>query len=192
MIWLSNLKIGGKLALSFAVMLIMIAGLGGFALVELSKVNEEATVLAGDWLPSVRSVLEMSMRRAELRAREFRHIVADDDATRAELDKGMTEDIAKFESLHSAYEKLISSPEDRRLFDSVLATWKAYLDAHEKAMALSRRNKDEEAKALVLGEAAQQYHELKQKFDAMVALNHKGEDESAAAANRIYGSVRLT
>ena len=54
-----NLKLANKLLLSFVIVLTLMAGLGGFSVVQLGKVNQKASDLADNWMPSARVLLEI-------------------------------------------------------------------------------------------------------------------------------------
>lgn len=57
--WFYNLKIAHKLLLSFVVVLILTVGLGAFSITQLSRVNQAAVDISGNWLPSIRAALKM-------------------------------------------------------------------------------------------------------------------------------------
>lgn len=74
--WFRDLRLARKLAVSFAVLLAVTAGLGLFALRGAARVNAAATDLGGHWLPSVRHSLALSRAVADFRAAEAMHVIA--------------------------------------------------------------------------------------------------------------------
>lgn len=189
--WFKNMKIGGKLSLSFVTLLVVMAALGGFSIYALSTVNDQTVDVTTNWLPSVQAVSELNTRKSDFRAREYRHILSQGAEQKAEADKLMSEDVRKFEATRERYVKLIANPEEKALYDSMIATWKSYLEVHEKIVDFSRRNKVEEARGVILGESQTLYRALDQNLNELVALNEKGAHAAAVVAVNTYTSGRL-
>jgi len=61
--WLSDMKIGAKLALSFVVLFIMMIALGSLSIYQIASINQKTLDITTDWLPSVRLTLEMNTRK---------------------------------------------------------------------------------------------------------------------------------
>jgi methyl-accepting chemotaxis protein len=74
--WFNNLKIASKLLLSFSIAIVLSIFLGVFSIVQLSKVNEAATAVATNWLPSIQVLGRVKMAMARIRSFEQQHILA--------------------------------------------------------------------------------------------------------------------
>jgi methyl-accepting chemotaxis protein len=185
------MKIGAKLALSFILLFVMMIALGSRSIYHIASVNQKTVDITTDWLPRVRLTLEMNTRKSDFRTREYRHILSTVPEDMAVAEKHMAEDLEKFNDSRLQYEKVIASPEEKRLYDEMLGTWRSYLAVHDKILDLSRRNKNDEAKALMLGESQKLSIEIDKTLGELVALNHKGADEASAAAASTYASARL-
>src|SRR4051812_12294609 len=77
--WFRNLALAGKLALSFALLVSLTAGLGVFALKGTQRVNGAADDIGKHWLPSVRFSLGASRAAADYRSSEAMIVVSKDD-----------------------------------------------------------------------------------------------------------------
>lgn len=107
---LMRLKIGSKLILSFAVVLLVMVVLGIFSIIELSRVNHDTEAIVTNWLPSLQTLSDLNVRKSELRSHEYLHIVAVDADAIGEAEKRIAEDLVQFEAGRQRFEKLISSP----------------------------------------------------------------------------------
>ena len=69
----ASLRIGTRLTLAFATVLVLTAGLGIAALINLSRLHQTATELATNWLPSVISTTSARAVMLEYRELEVKH-----------------------------------------------------------------------------------------------------------------------
>ena len=65
--WFENMKIAGKLALSFGVVLLLAAAMGAFALLSMSRMDDASDELSKNWLPSVEAAMQMRIELGEAR-----------------------------------------------------------------------------------------------------------------------------
>ena len=72
----SHFKSGVKLGIIFAVLVVMTALTGAFALVQMSAINGNSEDIAENWLPSVQYVGEMQFYLSESRSAELLHALA--------------------------------------------------------------------------------------------------------------------
>ena len=56
---------------------------------------------------------------------------------------------AEFQKNREGYEKLISSPEERKLYDTFSSDWAEYQALHDKMIVISRNNDTVAAKAIL-------------------------------------------
>ena len=104
----------------------------------------------------------------------------------------MAAKLAEFEKLRETYAKLISNEEERKIYDAFAADWKAYLQVHDRALALSRKNESEEAKKLMFGESRKLYDSAAASLLKGVDLNHKGAVDEGTNSDKVYSSARTT
>ena len=74
---LRNLSVKVRLAGSFALLVLMIALLGGFAIQSNSRIRQTTTEIEDSWLPSVRELGILRYNLARHRAIAARHVLAD-------------------------------------------------------------------------------------------------------------------
>ncbi|QBE64599.1 methyl-accepting chemotaxis protein [Pseudoduganella lutea] len=188
--WFRDLKIARKLLLAFAVVQLLMLVLGIACLQSMSRINDASDDLAENWLPSVRGVMQVRADVNDLRRLELAFLLAstvqEKDRIAQQMDtvQGASRDNA------ARYEKLISSPAERALFDSFGGSWQAFLAEHGKLMALSRAGNNDEARAIANGSASRLLREMNTTLDKLVQMNVEGGDAASANATQLYQSTK--
>jgi len=187
---LKNLQISTKLFGSFLVVLALMAGLGAYAIAQLARVNGSTVDLATNWLPSVRAVLELKSSLSELRALEYKIIVDQDAPSIAADEKLIAAVTAAMHKTETEYIKLISSPEEQRIYDDYKAQREVFMREHDKAVGFARVNNNENAQAVMIGDSQKSYDAMRNLGDRLVELNVQGGKLSAESAASIYDGAR--
>jgi methyl-accepting chemotaxis protein len=148
MTWLSNFSIGRKLRLGFGVVLVLTCLLGGFSIFEISKVNGNTVDIATHWLSSVQTLGDLGIQVSSFRRNELNYALSVDDQMKQSIDAGMKDALAQIDKSEKLYEPLMSSEEERRLYNDFRSDWDKYLNIHTRVMELLRTNKTEAAARL--------------------------------------------
>ena len=171
--------------------MLLLVGLAVAAYSQLSSINEDTLDLADNWLPSVQVVNQMQTQATGDRVAVATHILNTDEAAMGGIEQEITQGRDKLAKQRQTYEKLISSPEEKRLYEEFSAAWKKYAETNDKVLAHSRKNESDQARALLQGESRQNYVAAMALLDKLVELNGAGAEQSKAASERSY-SVALT
>ncbi|MBA1381049.1 methyl-accepting chemotaxis protein [Pseudomonas brassicacearum] len=190
--WFYDLRIATKLITSFLVVLALTAVMGVFSIIQLGQVNGTALDIRENWMPSMRAASGMRFFAASYRLKENRHIAADSDQERAGLEQEAEEAKKAFETRLGTYEKLLSSAEDRQLFETTRNDWATYLVTSKDLFALSRQNQTEQAMALLKGESKRQFDLVTGDLQKLVELNAAGADVASAHGTKLYENARLS
>jgi methyl-accepting chemotaxis protein len=188
--WFRDLKIARKLLLAFAVVQLMMLVLGITALQSMSRINDASSDLAENWLPSVRAVMQVRNDVGALRRQELAYLLADSAQEKTRIAQEMDAAQASQGTDVGAYEKLISSPEERAQFDSFRGTLQAFLAEHGKLMEHGRQGRTDEARAIANGPASALLRDVNAKLDGLVRLNVEGGDKASADATQLYETTR--
>ena len=191
MSWFSNLKISGKiLAVVTAIMILMLC-LGGFSILELSKVNGSTEEIATNWLPSVHAVDTMDGAISGFRRQEQQFILSSSKEDKDLYIQKMAETEKTLRQIDAEYVKLISSPEEKKLYEEYRTEWGAYQDAVKKEIDFSMQDKHEDALALCRGEGKKHFIAAMDALDRDAQLNKKGADDAYSAAKAVYSQARI-
>ncbi|AVU77439.1 Methyl-accepting chemotaxis sensory transducer [Pseudomonas sp. E141] len=190
--WFYDLRIATKLITSFLVVLALTAVMGVFSIIQLNEVNGTTIEIRENWMTSMRAASGMRFYAANYRLKENRHISADSEQERTAIEKEADEAKQGFETRLATYEKLLSSAEDRQLFDTARSDWAAYLAVSKDLFALSRQNLLNEAQTLLKGESKRHFDLVTADLQKLVELNAAGADVASAHGTELYENARLS
>jgi methyl-accepting chemotaxis protein len=189
--FLDALTVRGKLSLAFGWVLLLMMLLGGLAVMQLSRLNDQTEALLSIRLPGMRDSLRMVETATRYRVREYRLLISTKEELAGAVDR-MAKGREDFEVAQKSYSKFISDDTERKLFDQALASWKSYVDASSQALPLLQAGKADAARELVSGA------EGLKRFDTMLAVVKKLSEykdtqarADAAEARKAFDDGRL-
>ena len=186
-----SMKLGTKLGLAFAALVLLTLAVGGFALGQLSSVNERTQELADDRLPSIKVLGELRVAANQLRRQESDHVISSEPAEMTMVEARISEGKAAFLDRQKAYEPLISSPEERAGYEEFKKRLDAYMALHDQLIALSRSGEEskEATKALYRNASRTAFNAMADEVGKLVDLNNKASEASAAEARASFQSA---
>ena len=187
---LSRVRLSTKLIAAFALLIVLQVGGNVVSLVVLGNIDKSVDDLSTNWLPSVEAISDVAQSMQTLRRQELLHILSTDEAVMRNYDARYVEAKNNMTQAISRYEKLISSNEERTIFNNFSADLTKYYAVSGRLLDLSRSNRNEEAKALTEGELRTVFAAIMADLDKLVAINAKGAADSAAAGKDAYHQGR--
>ena len=187
---LSDLRLSTKLIGGFAVVLALATAQSLFGVSVLKQVNDKSTEISENWLPSVKLTSDLNTNTSDFRVAQLQHVLASDNAAMNAFEKEMVEVTATFEKNRSSYLKLISSDEERKLYEAFDSDWKKYLSFPSKLLELSHAQKTAEAKALMNGEARKAFDTASADLIKLIDLNQAGAQETSKEGDALYATGR--
>ena len=188
--WFNNLKIASKLLLSFSIAIVLSIFLGVFSIIQLSKVNEAATAVATNWLPSIQVLGRVKMAMARIRSFEQQHILATTPEDMQTAEKNAAKQIEDLLSLQKKYESLISEEEEKKIYSEVAKSITVFLAEHAKIIEYSSTRTKEEAITLMRGESTKVYRVMVVEIDKLADVNDAGAEKSSELAWKTYSDSR--
>ncbi|MEO6696737.1 MAG: methyl-accepting chemotaxis protein, partial [Gammaproteobacteria bacterium] len=189
--WFYNLRMAKKLLISFGLVCAIVIGMGIFSESKLEKINGVSTEMELNWLPSVRLTSDMNTNTSDLRIAELQHLLSLTPAEMAHWEKNMSEVLVTLAKNQAQYEPLISSDEQRRLYETFKQVWTAYMAEHEKILALSKQSKTDEAKTILRGDSQKKFDEASARLIELAALNVRGAQDASRQGDELYASSRI-
>ena len=187
---LSEIKISIKLIGGFAIVLALATAQSLFGVYTLSDVNSKSTEIADNWLPSVKLSSDINTNTSDFRIAQLKHVLAADDASMDAIEKDMAAVTATLEKNRSTYVKLISSDEERKLYEAFDSEWKKYLSFQPELMTLSRAQKTTEAVALINGESRKAFDTASAALIKLIDLNQAGANKANKEGDALYATGR--
>ncbi|VEF12914.1 chemotaxis sensory transducer [Pseudomonas fluorescens] len=147
---LRQLNIAPRAALGFALIAVLVALLGVFALGQMSSIRDSEVAVENRWLPSIRGGDEIRELMLRIRTISLRMALDQDPANIATYrgqmdtrDKELSEKIA-------AYDTLVDTAEGQQLYDQFKKTFAAYRTGIAQSFTLAEQGKRDELTKLLL------------------------------------------
>ncbi|WP_377161236.1 methyl-accepting chemotaxis protein [Roseateles sp. UC29_93] len=182
---LDRLSVGAKLSLAFSCVLLITVLLGALALFQLGRVNDTATDMASNWLPSSRAAQSINQEVTRLRTREYRLLLTEGNA-RATYAEKVVQGRQGIEQRLKAYEPMVSSPAEGEKLRQLLGLWDAYRADNVKLVEAALHGEDDTARRLLAVDSLPTYEAMGKAVDDLVEINTAGAAAADDLGDRIY------
>ncbi len=186
---LDRFNVAQKLVIAFGAILAVVIGLSVFAVNRIAAVNQTATDIEENWLPSASVARELDGLLAKERATVYRHILTTDEAQMPEVEKILAAQHAEFTKAQQHYARLISSPEEKANYDAWVKVMADYDAMTAQVLEFSRKNENDRARDVVLSN--QKLYADAQMYSAKaVEINMRGAKAASDAGDALYALSR--
>ncbi|MGZ3292420.1 MAG: methyl-accepting chemotaxis protein [Xanthobacteraceae bacterium] len=185
----ANYSIRAKITTVVAFLLVAMTGMGLLAVKNMRSLNASTVDITTNWLPSVRILGELRAGIITYRNVVREHMLAETADDKAAVEKTLAGVVESNTKIRQTYEPMITSPEERALYNEWVQLWEKYKKGTEEVMALSRKE---------AGKVPHEAHELNAKTvnkisldaDAVlkkdIDLNNAGADKAGTDAADNY------
>ena len=184
--FLQNLSIRAKLIGSFSILTIVVLALGTVSLSGLSRGYEHLQTIERNWLPSVRTAGEINALTGRFNTSLLKHVMTVDSASLAVVENDVAQRAQKLDKVAASYEALVTSPEQRELYDAFRRDWRNFMSVCDQIITLSRQGEKARALAVYEAEAVPPRRRASLALEALVKLNNEGAAAAEAAAAEAY------
>ncbi|AUM71851.1 methyl-accepting chemotaxis protein [Pseudomonas fluorescens] len=181
---LRQLNIAPRAALGFALIAVLVALLGVFALGQMSSIRDSEVAVETQWLPSIRGGDEIRELMLRIRTISLR-MALDQDPKNIPVYRGQmdTRDKELSEKITS-YEKLVVTPEGKALYDQFKQTFAAYRTGIAQSFTLAEQGRRDELIKLLLVDmktvvdgSGKQLNDLAELFSKQVSIESQKSQE---------------
>lgn len=185
---MQNFTVGKKISLTCAALVTLTVMLGAVALQAVSRIDIALRGIVADSLPGVYLIGLAEDSARDWRAGILAHIASDGDdgKTRAESDIAAARQ--KLDDNLRQYEKTITLPQDRELFERMGTAVQGFSREWEQLRALSRASKREEA--LVEYRQSPAFQELDKAIQDEIVFNKTNGDRNAQLTTGASNAAR--
>ncbi|WP_288392263.1 methyl-accepting chemotaxis protein [uncultured Herbaspirillum sp.] len=186
---LTRLSIAAKLKLAFLLLLLMLIGMAIFAYGRMSRINTQVEQLGRINVPAMESVSGIRIGMAQYRMGVTLSLLADDGSGGKAAQQARAEGLAEAEKFLKILVDFASNDDERATSRQLMASWKAYRELAEKAVALATEGKSVEALVLA-ADSARPYGQMS---DILKFISDSVSQESAASVldgEQAYQSAR--
>ena len=189
---LSKISIRAKITTVVALLLVALAGAGVLAVMKMRAINASTVDITTNWLPSIRVLGDLRAGVITYRNVIREHMLAETLEEKQAAEKTLATVVDANAKVRQAYEPMITSAEERALYNDWVKTWEEYKKGTAEVMALSRK---------AAGQAPHEAHELNSKtvnkigieadniLKKDIDLNNAGADKAAQDATDNYFSA---
>ncbi|MDR6232799.1 methyl-accepting chemotaxis protein [Pseudomonas oryzihabitans] len=172
----------------FSIIVTIVFALGIAAVVQMGKLRDSEKVVEDDWMESVRQAGLISSSMLRLRLESLRGTTTSD----AQLRQKVLDDFPNYRKALadaiSQYAPLVSSPEERGLYEQIRTTSDSYQQLLEKFEALFRSGDNAAALALINGNIRPVTDSMQQQLQGLIEFNDRGAEQAGTEASDIYAT----
>ncbi|GFE62448.1 methyl-accepting chemotaxis protein [Geobacter sp. AOG2] len=183
--WLKNLSIGAKLIMSFLLVLLLTLILGIFMIGRLNLVRNNAEDVAQKQVPGILSIARINDLFGSFRRGELLMVLSNNPEDINKYIKRNQDAAEKLKKEQAAYEKMIDSDEERKLYAEFNKALQLYLAENPKIAELALQNKDAEASELVRGASSKYFNQALKAIEATV----ENQSKQATAESRNMATI---
>ncbi|WP_407159666.1 methyl-accepting chemotaxis protein [Bradyrhizobium sp. STM 3557] len=188
----ANMSIRAKIITVVAFLLVVMTGMGLLAVRNMRSMNANTVDITTNWLPSVRVLGELRAGTITYRNVIREHMLSETLEDKLAQEKTLQTVVESNTRIRKSYEAMITSPEERALYDEWARLWTEYKAGTEKVMELSRK---------AAGQYPKEAHDLNTssvnkiglKADEVlqkdITLNNDGASKASSDAAETYSSA---
>ena len=187
---LNNLKMASKLSLGFGIILVLMLASGLISLNRMNIVNDQSTIIAENWMPSIKVTEEINTNTSDFRIAQYEHVLSTTEEGMKKAENTMDLVLATMKKNRADYEKLISSPKEQAVYDSFSRKLDKYMESHKQLLIVSRQNKTEEAQKILHSSQAI-FDDFSADLLNLVKINVDGGNKASATGDEIYAQAKI-
>ncbi len=187
----SNLNIATRLALAFAILIVVLAGTVALGLARLADINTSLDLVVNDRYKKIAIINTISGKVDDVAIALRNELLMTDPAQIAQEQKTIESLSAENSKLYDELSALIANPAARTLLDKVTETRKSYAALRKQIDEIYTKGDKEAASGLMLGQMVKLQKTYFSQLDELANFQQKLMDESVAEANAAYENTRL-
>ena len=185
---LRNMNIAPRAFLGFAVIALLVVVLGVFASNRMALIRQASVEMAGNQLPSVSYLGNLTENVLRLRITSFRILVNREPAALAETETRIADLVGKVRVAQAGYAALADG-EEVALYRTFSATLEDYLQAQNQMLELSRQNRSEELRELINTRIKKGTDLMGEQLNQLVSINRRDAAAADQQAQKEYANA---
>jgi methyl-accepting chemotaxis protein len=138
---LAKYSIRAKIITVVAFLLLAMTGMGLLAVSSMRSINASTVDIATSWLPSVRVLGDLRSGVINYRNVIREHLLGETAEEKAETEKMLAAIVERNSKARQTYEPLITTPEERAIYNEWLTNWNNYKQRVQEVLELSRKER---------------------------------------------------
>ena len=188
---MKNIKIGYKILIFMGLLTILSAITATLQSIGMADVNGKSTEIAEDWLPSIETVSGLNTSLSDFRIQEYKYVTAATPDVASKAEKSLNDLRTEIQSERARYEKMISDPKEKEIYNDFTANFDNYLKIHDQVMQFAKSEQSDEAEKLLYTKSLDLYQAAGAAIDQLIVINHQGSMNASKEADAIYATQHL-
>ncbi|WP_077035349.1 methyl-accepting chemotaxis protein [Pelomonas sp. KK5] len=190
---LTRFRIGPRLGLGFAAVLVLTLLVGLFSINRLALVNDATTDLATNWMPAIRALGDYRAAIADARRAEQVYVIEQRPDAIAASQRNLDQARQAADTAWKAYAATITPGDEEKLAADIQSAQQRYYDGLAQLLALKHEEADflEKARDISLNRSGAGFDALVQGLQRDVDFQSKGGAQAYDLAEASYGQTRM-
>ncbi|MCI8513056.1 MAG: HAMP domain-containing protein [Lachnospiraceae bacterium] len=180
-----NMKIRAKLMIMTICAIICPLIVGIVSVIFMGSINDKSTQIVDTCIPVLTVAEEMNTDMANYRRMELRHVIAQDESGKAEIEESLNALAASMEEGFKQCAALVTSDSGKQILQKIQTAWEDYASIHKEILALSDAGDSAGAIAKSL-ETTKEFEEIAGLLKEMVAHAAEVSDQYSKDAASAY------
>ena len=193
--YLSQIKIGSRLAAGFAILLMLLVVMAAMALFQMERLYSAARVIGEQRLPAVELLGEINALVNDVRRTSLAAVLSSDEMDKKSQRSRHDERLSRVNGLISRYEQFTSTPTQKDVIARLKAAWNGYVDIEKQLLTLHDAGvaSFSDIKAFTVGDAAAALSTVLNLIDGEIrTVQERSRQEVAIQADNYRMSQSLT
>ncbi len=188
---MTNWTVGKKISFGFGALVFLCVALSVISLVNVSSINTNLQSVTTDSLPGVYRISILEVDLQTLRGNFWKYIGTSDPAKRVQIKGDIEKAGQSFQDQMTAYEKTITTTEDRQQFEKIKPGFDRLIEAWAGVQPLANAGKTEEAVAKYYADIDPVHHAVLADVHGLVEWNKSNGDKNADNATSTVSRARM-
>ncbi len=188
---IKQLKIGQKLFVLVASLLLCVLIVAGAALLLMGQMSAAANAISKAWMPSMMAVEEINKLTADYRNSEQGYLLSTTKTLQKTYENQMQEKSQQMTQLFSDYAGMVKSEEEQALLTNTQEQWDGYLKISQEMLTYSQNGQPDQANILLNGKSRTAFENMAFACSKIVEYNQTGAIQAGEGAESLYGKSRI-
>ncbi|QXH56957.1 methyl-accepting chemotaxis protein [Pseudomonas maumuensis] len=189
---LRNMNIAPRALLGFAVIGVLMLGLGIFSLIQMGNIRQAGVTIEQVSVPSIKTLDELTALNLRLRTLSYRLLLNREPATQQDTLRLLDERNAQIDKARRAYEPLVTAADEKAAFDQYGVLLNQYRQLEARMRSLSQAGDLDALRDLLNRDLLENSEQINKIMDALVRINtDQTSATNAQAADQYSGAFAL-
>jgi methyl-accepting chemotaxis protein len=185
----TRLSITAKMSSAFLALLLMIAGIGSFAIIKIGAVNDLSAEMRSRWLPATQLTGDLHAYMWQFRVQQSNHIAAATPQEKQKIEKLMRNQRGAISGALNDYKRFLGDKDQKTLFADLEKNWSEYERTSDRLDDLSTAG-SQVASDVFNGESLDTFYNIEDNILQINDLNVKGGNALSKKSETIYANSR--